>query len=196
MKYLIPLLLLAGAAQSQTLDFTLKTSSSDGKTVTPTLTWSTTPAATTCTASGASDWTGTKAASGTATLAAVNATRAYLLVCQWPGVTKAALTWDTPTTNTDGSQLTNLGGFRVQYGNKTAAETDLTTSDYVNDPTAKGWTSPALTVGTWFFGVKAFNTLGLEGPLSNVLSKVMTADATQQRGLNLGITFPAALTIR
>lgn len=184
------------AANAQTLDFTLKTSSTDGKTVTPTLTWSTTPAATTCTASGATDWTGSKAAAGTATLAAVNASRTYAIVCNWPGVTKAALAFDTPTTNSDGSALTNLAGFRIQYGNKSASEVDLTTSEYLNDPKATGWTSPALTAGTWYFGVKAFNTLGLEGAISNIVSKAITADASQQRALELAIKFPAAMTIR
>jgi hypothetical protein len=186
----------AHAQASPDLTFALQTSSTDGKTVVPKLTWSTTPAATSCSASGATDWTGTKAASGTATLAAVNASRTYLLVCNWAGITKAALTWDAPTTYTDGSAYTNPGGYRVQYGNKSAAEVDLTTSDYVNDPAARSWSSPVLAAGTWYFGVKAFSALGLEGPISNVLSKAITADANQQRSLELGIKFPGAPVLK
>ncbi len=180
---------LAQAAPA--LTFSLQTSTSDGKTVVPKLTWSTTPAATSCTASGATDWTGTKAAAGTVTLAAVSATRTFSLVCNWPGVTVAAVSWVAPTQNVDDSPLTDLAGFRIMYG-QTATEAGLDQSVYLQSPTATTWTSPALAAGQWYFGVKAFNSLGLEGPLSNIAGKTMTAAAQDQRSLALTIRFPKA----
>jgi hypothetical protein len=183
------LLTIAAAAQGQTLDFTLSTSTPDGLTVVPKLTWNTVPAATICTASGGVGWAGSKAASGTQTLAAVSATQAYGIVCSWPGAVKAAVTWTAPTTNVDGSAYTDPGGFRIQYG---TSATNLATSVYLQDPAARSWTSPNLTAGTWYFAVRAYNSMGLEGPLSNVASKTMTADASKSAGLTLAITIPGA----
>lgn len=180
----------AAPAFSQTtpaLTFTLETSSTDGRTVVPRLTWSTTPAASTCAASGATDWTGTKAAAGTVVLAAVNASRTFSLVCTWPGVTIASLNWTAPTLNVDGTSYTNPGGYRVQWGR---AANDLTESAYLNDPAARTWTSPALAPGAWFFALRAFNALGLESDPTNVVTRTMTAPANQTRALELAIRFP------
>lgn len=185
---LAALLLLAPlAAYSQTLNFTLETSSPDGKTVVPRLTWSTTPAAQSCSA----PWTTSTAAAGVQILPAVSATSSYGITCTWPGVTKAAITWTAPTTNVDGSAYTNPGGYRIQYG-KTAS--DLATSVYLQDPAVRTWTSPALSAGTWFFGVRAYNAQGLESDLSNVASKTMTAASNQTRTLELTIRFPSPPT--
>lgn len=180
-------LLLAAPAFSQTLIFTLETSSPDGKTVAPRLTWQTTPAANSCVASGATDWTGAKAASGTQLLAAVNSSQTYGIACTWNGITKIALTWIAPTENTDNSPLTNLAGFKVKYG---TAAAQLTTTATINDAAARSWTSPDLAPGAWFAGVLAFNTLGLESDLSAVIRKDLTAGATQNRALELTIRFP------
>jgi hypothetical protein len=194
--FLAAILAIAAApAFAQNLTFTLETSSPDGKVVAPRLTWSTTPAATSCTASGATDWTGAKAAAGTVVLAGVNTSRTYGIACQWPGVTKAAVTWTAPTTNTDGSAYTNPAGFRIQYGNTGGTEAQLSTSAYLTDPAARSWTSPDLTPGTWYFAVKAVNTLGLESAISNIASKTTTAAANQNRALELTIRFPSAIAI-
>lgn len=195
MKSVLLAALLAIAApafsQSPSLTFTLETTTNNGASVTPRLTWSTTPAATTCTAAGATDWVGTKAATGTALLAAVTASRTFGIACAWPGVTKVALTWTAPTTNSDGSALTDLAGYRIQYG---LTSTDLSTSAY-QQTLATSWTSPDLAPGTWYFGVKAFNALGLESGLSNIASKATTAGANDSRSLQLTIKFPSAPTL-
>jgi hypothetical protein len=180
----------AARAQAATPDltFTLQTNSPDGKTVVPKLTWSTTPAATTCTAS--SGWTGTKAASGTQTLTATAVSAVYALKCDWPGITKVALTWVAPTQNTDNTPLIDLAGYKILYGNAGTAEAQLTT--VVSVPaTPNTWTSPDLTpAGDWFFGMKALNAVGLESTLSNVTTKTTTAAANQSRSVTLGIQFP------
>jgi hypothetical protein len=186
---LLAALALSSPIYSQSLTFTVETSTSGGAAVVPRLTWTTTPAAASCTASNG--WTGTKAATGTELLAAINATRSYTLTCTWPGVSTAVVNWNAPTQNTDGTAYTNPGGFRIQYGRSATA---LDTSAYVQDPAARSWTSPQLAVGAWFFGVRAFNAQGLEGEISNVASKTMTAAATQTRTLEVAIKFPNAPT--
>lgn len=186
---LIAACFMAAAAHAQTspvLTFTLETTTNNGQSVTPRLTWSTTPAATSCAASGATDWTGSKAASGTVALAAVTASKTYGIACNWPGISKVALAWVAPTTNTDGSPLTDLSGYRIQYG---TSASDLATSVY-QQTLATTWTSPDLTPGTWHFAVRAFNTMGLESALSNVASKNTTAGTSQNRALELTIRFP------
>lgn len=190
---MVVLLVLAGIsgvahAQAPDLTFTLQTNSPDGKTVVPKLTWSTTPAATSCTAS--SGWTGAKAASGTQTLTATAVSAVYALKCDWPGVSKVALTWVAPTQNTDGTALTDLKGYKVLYGNTGTAEAQLTT--VVSVPaTPNAWTSPDLVpAGDWFFGMKTLNSMDLESALSNVTTKTTTAAANQSRSVALGIQFP------
>lgn len=191
---LIALLIVAAPSFAQSINFVLDTTTgTDKKSVIPKLTWSTTPAATSCTASGAVDWTGAKSASGTATLAAVSTSVTYTLVCNWPGVTKASLTWIAPTQNTDGTPLTDLAGYRIDYG---TSATVLDTAVYVQDAKITGWTSPNLAAGTWFFGVRAFNSLGLESALSNVVNRTLTAAASDTRILNLSIKIPNAPTVQ
>jgi hypothetical protein len=191
MKRILATILLvafAAAAQSQTLNFTVETSTSGGDSVVPRLTWTTSPAASSCTASNG--WTGSKAASGTELLPAINATRSYTLTCTWPGVQSCTVNWTAPTTNTDGSAYTNPGGFRIQYG---SSATGLDQSVYLQNPAARTWScpsSPPLAAGTWFFGVRAVNAQGLESELSNVASKVLSATANQSRTLEVAIKFP------
>lgn len=182
---------LSAIAHGQTLDFTLAASSANGTSVVPKLTWATTPAATSCTAAGGAGWAGSKTASGTQTLAAVTTSQSYVLTCSWPGVNKTVLTWTKTTVNTDGSAYTNPNGYRIQYGQNAA---DLATSVYLTEAqtVTASWQSPALAAGTWYFGIRTVNALGLESPLSNVASKTLTADVNQSRTLGLAITIPSA----
>jgi hypothetical protein len=77
----------------------------------------------------------------------------------------------------------------VQYGRAADA---LFESVYVQDPARVSWSSPNLASGVWFFGVRAFTTLGLESPLSTVVSATASAGTSQTRALELAIRFPAA----
>lgn len=187
----------AHAQTAPTFTFGVSGTSTDGKTIVPTVTWSTTPAATSCAATATpakTDWTGNKAAAGTAALTAVAATTSFQLLCNWPGNTTAIVTWAPPTTNTDGSPLTDLAGFRVQWGQQ-SGDQNMDQTVYLSNPALRTWTSPALSpTGQWFFGVKAFNSLGLESALSNIASKVTTATTALTRSMDIVIRFPAAPT--
>lgn len=196
----LSILASTAAAQTPTFTFGVSGTSQDGKTIRPTISWATSPAATSCTASATpakSDWTGTKTAqapAGGSLLTAVSATTSFQLVCNWPGDQVGVVTWVPPTTNTDGTPLTDLAGFRVQWG-RASGDVNMDQTVYLSEPARTTWTSPALSpAGPWFFGVKAFNSLGLESTLSNVVSKTITLTNSITRSMDIVIRFPAAPT--
>lgn len=180
---LIVLFLAAGAVQAQTAGVvTLRANSTSATgSMVPVLTWSTNPVATRCTASGG--WSGTKAASGTQTLTSISASTNYTLTCTW-GAGSATVNWTAPTTNTDGSTLTNLASFRVHYGTSASA---LSQTSNVSDVTQRSTTISSLSAGTWYFAVRAVNTAGTESASSNVASKAVTG-ATAAKTVAITIT--------
>src|SRR5690349_2784012 len=175
----------AGAANAQTAGVVTLNANSTSATgsLTPVLTWSTNPVAQSCTASGG--WSGTKAASGTQTLATITASANYTLTCTW-GSGSANVTWTAPTTNVDGSALTNLAKFKIYYGTSTTA---LNSSVTVDDITRRSATVSSLSPGTWYFAVRAVNTAGTESSNSNVASKAVTG---AQAAKTVSITINAA----
>jgi Bacterial pre-peptidase C-terminal domain len=177
----------AGAAQAQTagvVTLTANRTTSTGS-FAPVLTWSTNPVAQSCTASGG--WSGTKANYGTQTLATISASTNYTLTCTW-SAGSANVTWTAPTTNVDGSALTNLARFKVVYGTSATA---LTNSKTVDDITSRSTTVSPLTPGTWYFAVRAVNTANAESSNSNVSSKAITgASAARTVGITINNTPP------
>ncbi len=88
-----------------------------------------------------------------------------------PGSSGAAtLSWTPPTQNTDGTVLKNLAGYRVYYGTKATALTQV-----IDVPNASMsiYMVENLAAGTYFFAVKAYNTQSVESGLSNVVSKTV-----------------------
>ena len=80
----------------------------------------------------------------------------------------ATVNWTPPTSNSDGSTLTNLAGYRIHYG---TASNSLTQSVQVANVGLTSYTLTNLTGGAWYFGVSAYTSGGQESPLSNVVSK-------------------------
>lgn len=81
------------------------------------------------------------------------------------------VSWSAPTTNTDGSSLTNLAGYRVYYGTSPGALTE--TAD-VPSAGAVDYVVQGLQSGTWYFAVAAYTNTGLESTHSSVVSKTIT----------------------
>ena len=182
---LIVLSLAAGAVQAQaagTVTLSANATSATGE-MTPRLTWSTSPVATSCTASGG--WSGTKAPSGAQTLSNINASTNYTLTCTW-GSGSATVNWTAPTTNTDGTPLTNLAAFRVYYGTSSSS---LTQVSEVNDISSSSTTISGLTPATWFFKVRAVNANQVESADSNVSSKAV-ATSSAAKTVAITITNP------
>lgn len=163
------LLLMVGAANAQTAGVvSLSASPSSGTgSVTPKLTWSTNPAAASCAASGG--WSGTKAASGSQTLSTIKSNTNYTLTCTW-GTGSANVSWTPPTTNTNGTALTNLASYKVLYGTSSGALTRVKT---VDDPTSRGTSIASLTPATWYFAVRSVNSSGTESANSSLASKAV-----------------------
>ncbi len=87
------------------------------------------------------------------------------------GATGAAtLSWVPPTRNTNGTALTNLAGFRINYGTSAGS---LTRSIQVSNPSVSSYVVENLTAGTWYFAVKAYTTTGSESDSSNTSSKTI-----------------------
>ena len=82
----------------------------------------------------------------------------------------AALSWAAPTSNSDGSALTDLAGYHVYYGTSSNL---LNQDQSVSDANATSATVGSLAAGTWYFAVAAVNSGGVEGDLSNVASKTI-----------------------
>jgi len=82
----------------------------------------------------------------------------------------ATLGWQAPTTNEDGSQLVDLAGFKVYYGNSAST---MTSADTIADPAITSHTVSNLPAGTWYFIVKAYRASGVESDASNIASKTI-----------------------
>jgi hypothetical protein len=82
----------------------------------------------------------------------------------------AVVSWTPPTQNTDGSTITNLDGFYVEYG-RTADVLDQRID--VTNPGLSTYTVSNLGAGTWFFAVSAYTTSGVTSGISNVASKTI-----------------------
>jgi hypothetical protein len=94
-----------------------------------------------------------------------------------------ALTWNAPTTNADGSPLTDLGGYRIYLGTATPScpsASFLTVASSTSTPSTGQTVSTrvaALTAGaTYFVRISAVDTTGNESSCSTSASGVAQAD--------------------
>lgn len=88
-------------------------------------------------------------------------------VCQAESV---SLSWDAPTTNADGTPLTDLAGYRVYYGTATGVYGTVIDVGNISCYVVSG-----LTVGlTYYFAATAYDTGANESDFSNEVSKAIT----------------------
>jgi Putative Ig domain len=80
----------------------------------------------------------------------------------------ATLHWTPPTLNTNGTALTNLAGYKINYG---ISASSLAQTVQITDPAATNGTVTGLTSGTWYFAVISYNSDGTSSALSSVVSK-------------------------
>lgn len=83
----------------------------------------------------------------------------------------AQLAWQPPTTNTNGTALTNLAGYHIYYGTNSSA---LANEVVVNSPNTLTYDVTNLSSGTWYFAITAYTNSGTESAKSNVGSKTIT----------------------
>ena len=82
----------------------------------------------------------------------------------------ATLSWQAPTTNTNGAALTDLAGYRIYYGMNSD---DLTQTVQLTSVGLQTYMIEDLGSGTWYFAVTAVASTGVESALSNVVSKTI-----------------------
>jgi Fibronectin type III domain len=83
----------------------------------------------------------------------------------------ATLSWDAPTTTTEGMALTNLAGYRIYYGTE---RTDLTQTVQLSNVATQTYVIDDLGSGTWYFAVRAVTSTGVESALSDIVSKTIS----------------------
>ena len=86
------------------------------------------------------------------------------------GSGNVSLSWTAPTSNTDGTALTDLAGYKIYYG---TSSTNLNTMVTVSNGSTN-YVIEGLTAGTWYFAISSYTTVGTESALSNVVSKTVT----------------------
>jgi hypothetical protein len=82
----------------------------------------------------------------------------------------ATVSWAIPATNNDGTPLTNLSGFRIYYG---TAPDSMTKVAQIANPSVSTYAVTNLSPATWYFGVKAYTSAGVESAISNIANKAI-----------------------
>lgn len=83
----------------------------------------------------------------------------------------ATISWVPPTQNTDGSPLTDLGGYRIYYG---TSASNLNQTIDVTNPGLATYVVQNLSPATWYFYVRAYRIDGTESAPSNIGSKLIS----------------------
>jgi hypothetical protein len=92
---------------------------------------------------------------------------AFSIAVKEATVRSADLSWTPPVANTDGSTLTNLGGYNVYYGTSPDA---LTQVIKVDNAGLTRYVIDDLPSGTWYFAMTSVASDGVESPRSPVIS--------------------------
>ena len=79
----------------------------------------------------------------------------------------ATLDWQPPTSNTDGTALTDLAGYTVYYG---TSPDNLSQSVKVSNAGLSAYTVTGLTSGTWYFAVTSYSSDGVESARTTTVS--------------------------
>ena len=82
---------------------------------------------------------------------------------------QAALSWTAPTKNTDGSNLTNLAGYKIYYG---TSSKNYTQSVSVSGAATTTYTLQ-LSPGTYYIAMTALDSTGAESAKTNEVSKTV-----------------------
>jgi hypothetical protein len=86
------------------------------------------------------------------------------------GKSSAKLSWIPPTSNSDGSKLTALAGYKIYYG--TSPQYLQRTID-IKDPSVTEYTIENLPPYTYYFVITAYTADGTESSRSNIVTKIV-----------------------
>ena len=82
----------------------------------------------------------------------------------------ALVQWHPPTTNTNGTTITNLAGYTIRYGTNASS---LSSTVKVANPGLSSYQVDGLPAGTYYFGVAAYNSSGQTSAVSSLVSKTI-----------------------
>lgn len=89
-----------------------------------------------------------------------------------PGTSNVTLSWVGPTENTNGSALTDLGGYKIYYGTSPKQLNEMVA---VANPGLQTYVIDGLAVGaTYYFSITATATDGTESVASTVVSTIIS----------------------
>jgi hypothetical protein len=80
----------------------------------------------------------------------------------------ATLAWNAPTTNTDGTLLTDLAGYKIYYGTSSGNYTSV-----IDAGNATTYTITNLSPGAYYFAVTSYDISGIESAYSGEGSKII-----------------------
>ena len=86
------------------------------------------------------------------------------------GPGSATLSWEAPTTNTNGTALTDLAGYRIYYG---ASTEQLDHTVQIGTVGLQTYVVEGLEPGNWYFAVMALAANGAESRLSDIVLKTI-----------------------
>jgi hypothetical protein len=82
------------------------------------------------------------------------------------------IAWDPPTTNTNGTPLTNLAGYKIYYG---TSPTSLTQSVQITNPGLSSYVIENLSPATWYFSLVSYTSSDVESPQTDPVSATITS---------------------
>lgn len=89
------------------------------------------------------------------------------------------LSWDAPTTNADGTPLTDLAGYKVYDGRSSGVYTTSTDVGSLTTATIAGYAA-----GTYYFTVVAYDASGNESDHSNEVVATLPLDPVPELAMN------------
>lgn len=96
---------------------------------------------------------------------------AFSIAVNQIAVGSATLSWTPPTTNADGTTITDLSGYRIYYGQ---SSTSLSQTIVISNPGTIRWVVENLSPATWYFAMTSFNVSGNESTRSAVVSRAIS----------------------
>jgi Putative Ig domain len=96
---------------------------------------------------------------------------AFSIAVQQASLGSASLSWQAPTTRTDGSPLTNLAGYRIRYGTSSGSYPNVI--DIPNGGLASAVVE-GLPPATYFFVISAYDSTGAESVNTSPVSKTIS----------------------
>jgi hypothetical protein len=131
---------------------------------------STTPTTLTDTAGGGGATSGTGSSAGGTGATTSGSTSGGGTTVPPASTSSVTLAWQPPTENTDGTLITNLAGYKIHYGTSSADYTQVVS---ITNAGLTRYVIENLAKGTYYFAIAAYNSQGLESPLSGEVTSTV-----------------------